>query len=103
MSKNTEISALLAKADRKTVVKYIQFSKRIVAGISIAITIICCVAIILCYAKGDTDSIVGLVGSYCNFATIAFVSYSVNSVGEKILKAYTPANEDEEEDQETEG
>lgn len=101
---NTGISSLLSRADSKTVRQYIQFSKRVITGVTIAVTIICGGAILLCYEAEDTQSVVGLVTSYTNFATIAFVSYSINSIGDKILRATHPDfdKDDDEEDNESE-
>lgn len=103
MANPTGVSELLAKADRKTVTKYIQFSKRIVAGVTIAVTLIIIAAIALCYSAEDTSSIVGLVGAYCNFALVVFASYSVNAISEKCIKAWSASQSESEDDEDEEG
>lgn len=71
--------------DRKTQKKMIQFSKIIVASVTIAVTAMCCFAIWLCHQEYDSNGIVEVLGHYMDFAIIAFVSYSVNSISEKAI------------------
>jgi len=63
----------------------IQFSKIIVASVTVAVTIMCCFSIWLCHQEYDSDGIVEVLANYIDFAIIAFVSYSVNSISEKAI------------------
>ena len=65
--------------------KYVQFSKRIVVAVTIAVTVLCLAALVLCYMGGDTDNVVGVTNAYIGYATVAFVAYSGNSAAEKWL------------------
>lgn len=101
MANNNGVSSLLARADKRTITKYIQFSKRVIASITIAATAMCLAAMGLCFFKQDMGDIVGIVKAYLNFATVGFVSYSVNSIGEKFIKS--KMIDDEEEDEQEQG
>lgn len=82
----------------------IQFSKVIVASVTIAVTIMCAFSIWLCHKEYDSAGVVESLGNYIDFATIAFVSYSVNSISEKAIvnkvfnRRATAYTEDEEEE-----
>lgn len=65
--------------------KYVQFSKKIVVGVSCAVTALCCMAIWLCWSAADASQIVAVTRAYIEYATIVFVAYSGNSVVEKWL------------------
>lgn len=71
--------------DKSTQKKMIQFSKIIVSGITIAVTVLCCFSIWLCHQEQDSEGVVKALSHYMDFATIAFVSYSVNSISEKAI------------------
>lgn len=71
--------------DKRTQKKMIQFSKIIVASVTIAVTAMCCFAIWLCHQEYDSDGIVEVLANYLDFAIVAFVSYSVNSISEKAI------------------
>lgn len=70
---------------RDFVKKYTQFSKKIVVAVTLAVTIICAAALVLCYFSGDTAGVVEAANAYIGYATIAFVAYSGNSAAEKWL------------------
>ena len=65
--------------------KYTQFSKKIVVAVTLAVTIICAAALVLCYLSGDTAGVVDAANAYIGYATIAFTAYSGNSAVEKWL------------------
>ena len=58
---------------------YVQFSKRIVLLVTIAVTVISLLAVVLCFFRSDTEALVSTV------RTIVFAAYSGNSVFEKWL------------------
>ena len=62
---------------------YVQFSKRIVLLVTIAV--ISLLAVVLCFFRSDTDALISTVRTYINYATIVFAAYSGNSVFEKWL------------------
>ena len=64
---------------------YVQFSKRIVLLVTIAVTVISLLAVVLCFFRSDTEALVSTVRTYINYATIVFAAYSGNSVFEKWL------------------
>ena len=64
---------------------YVQFSKRIVLLVTIAVTVISLLAMVLCFFRSDTEALVSTVRTYINYATIVFAAYSGNSVFEKWL------------------
>lgn len=64
---------------------YVQFSKRIVLLVTIAVTAISLLAMVLCFFRSDTEALVSTVRTYINYATIVFAAYSGNSVFEKWL------------------
>lgn len=64
---------------------YVQFSKRIVTAVTIAVTIIAACAIGLCWQGGDMVSLVEVVKAYIGYATLVFAAYSGNSAVEKWL------------------
>lgn len=64
---------------------YVQFSKRIVLLVTIAVTAISLLAMVLCFFLSDTEALVSTVRTYINYATIVFAAYSGNSVFEKWL------------------
>ena len=64
---------------------YVQFSKRIVLLVTIAVTVISLLAVVLCFFRSDTDALISTVRTYINYATIVFAAYSGNSVFEKWL------------------
>ena len=64
---------------------YVQFSKRIVLLVTIAVTAISLLAVVLCFFRSDTDALISTVRTYINYATIVFAAYSGNSVFEKWL------------------
>ena len=64
---------------------YVQFSKRIVLLVTVAVTVISLLAMVLCFFRSDTDALVSTVRTYINYATIVFAAYSGNSVFEKWL------------------
>lgn len=71
--------------DKKTQKKMIQFSKIIVASVTVAVTILCGFSMWLCYQESAPEGIVKVLGHYMDFAIVAFVSYSVNSISEKAI------------------
>ena len=64
---------------------YVQFSKRIVLLVTIAVTLISLLAMVLCFFRNDTEALVSTVRTYINYATIVFAAYSGNAVFEKWL------------------
>lgn len=64
---------------------YVQFSKRIVLLVTIAVTVISLLAVVLCFFRSDTDALISTVRTYINYVTIVFAAYSGNSVFEKWL------------------
>ena len=64
---------------------YVQFSKRIVLLVTIAVTAISLLAMVLCFFRSDTEALISTVRTYINYATIVFAAYSGNSVFEKWL------------------
>ncbi len=64
---------------------YVQFSKRIVLLVTIAVTVISLLAMVLCFFRSDTEALISTVRTYINYATIVFAAYSGNSVFEKWL------------------
>lgn len=71
--------------DNKTKKGMIQFSKIIVSSVTFFVTVMCCGAIWLCHMEADSNNIVNIIANYVDFATIAFVSYSINSISEKAI------------------
>ena len=71
--------------DKKTQKKMIQFSKIIVSSVTVAVTVMCLFSIWLCYQEHNPDGIIKVLDSYMDFAIVAFVSYSVNSISEKAI------------------
>lgn len=63
--------------------KYYQFSKKIVVAVTICVTLICLIAIVLCWDGHDLDALTGVVKVYIQYAMIVFVAYSGNSAIEK--------------------
>ena len=64
---------------------YVQFSKRIVLLVTVAVTVISLLAVVLCFFRSDTEALISTVRTYINYATIVFAAYSGNSVFEKWL------------------
>ena len=64
---------------------YVQFSKRIVLLVTIAVTVISLLAMVLCFFRSATEALVTTVRTYINYATSVFAAYSGNSVFEKWL------------------
>ena len=71
--------------DKATQKKLIQFSKIIVSFVTIAVTMMCMFSIWLCYQEHNGDGIVRVLDAYMDFAIVAFVSYSLNSISEKAI------------------
>lgn len=65
--------------------KYVQFSKKVVVAVTAAVTIICAVAIFLCWTVADAGQIVNVTRTYIEYAMVVFVAYSGNSAVEKWL------------------
>ena len=64
---------------------FIQFSKIVVVFVTLAVTMLCTVAVRLSYKMSDASAMVNAVRAYIEYATIAFVAYSGNSAVEKWL------------------
>ena len=80
--------------------RYVQFSKRIVVAITSAVTVLCVLAVCLCWAGGQLEQAVEVVKAYIGYATAVFVAYSGNSAAEKwLVSRYgkSTASESEEE------
>ena len=45
---------------------YVQFSKRIVLLVTIAVTVISLLAVVLCFFRSDTEALVSTVRTYIN-------------------------------------
>ena len=89
---------------RDFVKKYTQFSKKIVVAVTLAVTIICAAALVLCFLADDTAGVVEAANAYIGYATIAFVAYSGNSAAEKWLtKKYVQEHTSETESTEANG
>lgn len=71
--------------DNKTKKNMIQFSKIIVSSLTFFVTVMCCGAIWLCHMEYSSNNIVDIIAHYIDFATVAFVSYSINSISEKAI------------------
>lgn len=66
--------------------QHVQFSKRMVVFVSLAVTVVTVGALLLCgFYLRSADGTVSLVQSYIGYATICFVAYSGNSAVEKWL------------------
>ena len=78
-----------------------QFSKKMVVFVNIAVTAISVMSIILCYASENMTVTQHIVEAYIGFATVCFAAYSGNSAVEKwLIRRY--ANKDDTEDEEDE-
>lgn len=89
---------------RDFVKKYTQFSKKIVVAVTLAVTIICAAALVLCFLADDTAGVVEAANAYIGYATIAFTAYSGNSAVEKWLtKKYGSVHTSEAEEAESNG
>ena len=65
--------------------KYIQFSKKMVALVSVGFGIMSAIGMYLCYAAGYPLGIVSIVTIDGVYAILAFIAYSGNSMLEKWL------------------
>lgn len=79
--------------------EYVQFSKRIIVAVTAAVTVLCTAAVVLCWFRNDTESIVKVVETYIWYAGLAFASYSGNSIAEKwMARKYASTSSTESED-----
>lgn len=62
---------------------YVQFSKRIVVLVTVAVTIACYAASVFCFIRQDMPSLVAVIKAYIQYATFVFIAYSGNSALEK--------------------
>lgn len=90
--------SLIESMDSNTKKKYIQFSKIITMIFTIVFAVMCFVSIWLCYEAASTGDLVNVVKAFGNFATIGFASYSVNSLGEKIVSKLASSDDDDDEE-----
>lgn len=49
---------------------YVQFSKRIVLLVTIAVTVISLLAMVLCFFRSDTEELVSTVRTYINYGRL---------------------------------
>lgn len=80
---------------------YIQFSKKMVVFVNIAVTVITVLAMIFCFIMESMTVIQHIVEAYIGFATVCFAAYSGNSAIEKWLIKRYKETEDNSEDEET--
>lgn len=85
--------SLINTMDHTTKRKYIQFSKIITLIFTLVFAMMCFVGMYLCYMTNDTQDLVNVVRAFGTFATVGFASYSVNSLGEKIVTKMTTNEE----------
>ena len=64
---------------------YVQFSKRIVVAVTIAVTGISVMSCVLCWSSGEPSYLVDIVKAYIQYAMVVFAAYSGNSAVEKWL------------------
>ena len=64
---------------------YVQFRKRIVLLVTIAVTVISLLAVVLCLFRSHTEPLISTGRTLINSATIVFATYSGNSGFEKWL------------------
>ena len=83
----------MASRNRKP---YIQFSKKVVVAVTIAVTAISALAICFCWLNADSEALVNTVKAYINYATIVFAAYSGNSAVEKWLIARASSDSDDD-------
>lgn len=65
--------------------RYVQFSKRMVVFVSIAVTALSLIGMGLCFQNGDTETLGRIAQYFIGYATICFAAYSGNSAVEKWL------------------
>ena len=82
--------------------RYVQFSKRMVLFVNVAVTVLTAAGMGLCTMRGYMEGVVSVLSSYISFATVCFAAYSGNSMVEKWLVRHfrMPLVEAKEEDEE---
>ena len=65
--------------------EYVQFSKRMVLFVCIAVTSLSVIAMVMCCAGGWLEGLGEILKGYTGFATVCFAAYSGNSMVEKWL------------------
>lgn len=86
----------LSGLDKTTKKKLIQFSKLVVAFVVIVVSVMCYHGMILTAIRNDMSAVSDIIGKYIDFAKLAFVSYSVNSISEKAIFSKTSTQQMEE-------
>ena len=80
---------------------YVQFSKRMVTFVSVAVTVVCAAGMALAgYMLESAESVVAIVKAYIGYAMVCFAAYSGNSAVEKWL-VYSARETDENDDEST--
>ena len=64
---------------------YVQFSKRMVLLVNLAVTALSALAMVLCCRMEDGEAVREILKAYTGFATVCFAAYSGNSILEKWL------------------
>lgn len=64
---------------------HVQFSKKIVVSVTVAVTVLCYMSILLMYKVSDTQYMADVIKMYIAYAMVVFASYSGNSIAEKLI------------------
>ena len=70
---------------------YVQFSKKVVVAVTIAVTTICLVSIVLMWSGQGMEYMADIVKAYIGYAMVVFAAYSGNSAVEKWLTKRGPS------------
>ena len=87
---------------------YVQFSKRVVVAVCIAVTALTICGLCLCYSAGEMDQATEIIKVYIQYAMVVFAAYSGNSAVEKWLvhrwgNTNQSSDDDSEDDEESNG
>ena len=64
---------------------YVQFSKRVVVSVCVAVTALATVGVVLSYTAGEMNEATEIIKVYIQYAMVVFAAYSGNSAVEKWL------------------
>lgn len=64
---------------------YVQFSKKVVVAVCVAVTAISLTGIAMCFFAGQMQYVADIIKTYISYAVIVFAAYSGNSAVEKWL------------------
>ena len=80
--------------------EYVQFSKRMVLFVCIAVTSLSLLAMCMCWAGGWPEGLGEILKGYTGFATVCVAAYSGNSMVEKwLVRRFDMHREEEKEDE----